>query len=172
MQMTLGYERMMRGVGFALGLVVVALALVAWRLPTVRPDLGAEAAFSATPTGELEVRPAGVFLDAKDLVPGGALSTGSLAIRNQTGKTLLVSLRALPAARDLDELLSVELTNGPTTFFRGTLSGLRGWTRPLRLRSGERAPLRLRVAVPASVDSGYRARIVAIPLELRSTRTG
>ena len=114
--------------------------------------------------------PAGVFLDAKDLVPGGPPSSGRLAIRNQTGKTLAVSLRALPAARDLDDLLSVELANGTTLIFRGTLNGLRGWTAPMRLRSGERARLRLRVSIPASVESGYRARIVSIPLELRSTR--
>ena len=168
-----GYERTMRAVGLALGLGVVTLALLAWRLPTVRPDLGAEAAFSVTPTGELEVRPVGVFLDAKNLRPGGAPQNGAITIRNQTGKTLQVTLRALPAARDLDELVSVELQTGPaagaTTIFRGTLGGLRAWTKPLRLRSGERAPLRLRVSIPSTVRSGYVARIESVPLELRST---
>ncbi len=162
------YERTMRAAGFVLGLGVVTLALLAWRLPTVRPDLGAEAAFSVTPTGELEVRPAGVFLDAKGLQPGSSAQTGAIAIRNQTGKTLAVSLRALPAARDLDGLVSVRLTSGDTTIFSGTLGGLRDWTEPLRLRSGERAPLRLRVTMPSTVRSGYAARIESVPLELRS----
>lgn len=167
-----GFERTMRAAGFALGLGIVTLALLAWRLPTVRPDLGAEAAFSMTPTGELEVKPVGIFLDAKNLRPGGAPQNGAISIRNQTGKTLQVTLRALPAARDLDELLSVELQTGSAaatkTLFRGTLGGLRSWTKPLRLRSGETAPLRLRVSIPASVNSGYVARIESIPLELRS----
>jgi hypothetical protein len=168
-----GYERTMRTVGFALGLCIVMLALLAWRLPTVRPDLGAEAAFSVTPTGELEVEPVGVFFDAKNLRPGGAPQKGAITLRNQTGKTLQVTLRALPAARDLDDLVSVELQSGPaagaTTIFRGTLGGLRAWTKPLRLRSGERAPLRLRVSIPSTVRSGYAARIESVPLELRST---
>lgn len=163
-----GYERAMRAAGFALGLGVVVLALLAWRLPTVRPDLGAEAAFSVTPTGELEVQPVGVFLDAKGLRPGSEAQTGEIALRNQTGTTLAVSLRALPAARDLDEIVSVRLTSGGTTVFSGTLGGLRDWTKPLRLRSGERAPLRLRVTMPSTVRSGYAARIESVPLELRS----
>jgi hypothetical protein len=162
------YERAMRAAGLVLGLGIVTLALLAWRLPTVRPDLGAEAAFSVTPTGELEVEPAGVFLDAQGLRPGSAPQTGGIAIRNQTGKTLAVSLHALPAARDLDDLVSVRLTSGGTTIFSGTLGGLRDWTKPLRLRSGERAPLRLRVSLPSTVRSGYAARIVSVPLELRS----
>jgi hypothetical protein len=168
-----GFERTMRAVGFALGLGIVLLALLAWRLPTVRPDLGAEAAFSVTPTGELEVAPVGVFLDARNMRPGNAPQNGAITIRNQTGKTLRVTLRALPAARDLDELVSVELQTGPaarrTTIFRGTLGGLRTWTKPLRLRSGERAPLRLRVLIPPSVRSGYAARVESVPLELRSS---
>ena len=162
------YERTLRAAGFTLGLGIVVLALLAWRLPTVRPDLGAEAAFSVTPTGELEVQPVGVFLDARGLQPGSAAQTGAIAVRNQTGKTLAVSLRALPAARDLDEIVAVQLTSGETTIFRGTLGELRDWTKPLRLRSGERAPLRLRVTMPSTVRSGYAARIESVPLELRS----
>jgi hypothetical protein len=158
----------MRAAGFALGLGVVVLALLAWRLPTVRPDLGAETAFSIAPTGELEVQQSGVFLDAKGLRPGSAAQTGANAIRNQTGKPLAVSLRALPAARDLDELVSVHVSSGATTIFSGKLGALRDWTRPLRLASGERAPLRLRVSIPSTVRAGYSARIESIPLELRS----
>jgi hypothetical protein len=158
----------MRAAGFALAFGAVVLALIAWRLPTLRPDLGAEAAFSVTPTGELEVQPVGVFLDARGLRPGSDAQTSAIAIRNQTGKTLTVSLRALPAARDLDELVSVELTSGRTTIFRGTVGGLRDWTKPLRLRSGERAPLRLRVTMRSTVHSGYAGRIESVPLELRS----
>jgi hypothetical protein len=162
-------ERTMRAAGFVLGLGIVALALLAWRLPTVRPDLGAEAAFSVAPTGELEVEPAGVFLDAKALRPGSPAQAGATVIRNQTGTTLAVSLRALPGGRDLDDLLSVEVRSGHMTIFRGTLGGLRDWTKPLRLRSGERAPLRFRLSMPSSVRSGYAARILSVPLELRST---
>jgi len=162
------YERTVRAAGFTLGIGIVVLALLAWRLPTVRPDLGAEAAFSVTPTGELEVQPVGVFLDARGLRPGSAAQTGAIAVRNQTGKTLAVSLRALPAARDLDEIVAVQLTSGETTIFRGRLGGLRDWTKPLWLRSGERAPLRLRVTMPSTVRSGYVARIESVPLELRS----
>jgi len=162
------YERTMRALGFALGLGAVVLALVAWRLPSVRPDLGAEAAFSIAPTGELEVAQSGVFLDAKGLRPGSAAQAGATAIRNQTGKPLTVSLRALPGARDLDTLVAVQVVAGSNTVFSGTLGGLRAWTKPLRLRSGELAPLRLRVTMPSTVRSGYAARIVSIPLELRS----
>jgi hypothetical protein len=158
----------MRILGFAIGLAAVMLALVAWRLPSVRPDLGAEAAFSIAPTGELEVEQSGVFLDAKGLRPGSDAQTGASAIRNQTGKALAVSLRALPGARDLDALIAVQVVAGPNTIFSGTLGGLRNWTKPLRLRSGELAPLRLRVRMPSTVRSGYAARIVSIPLELRS----
>jgi hypothetical protein len=168
MNNTKRYERTMRGAGLVLGLGVVVLALLAWRLPTVRPDLGAEAAFSITRTGELEVQQAGVFLDAKGLRPGSTAQSGAVAIRNQTGKTLAVSLRALPGARDLDGVVAVELRSGRERIFSGTLGGLRDWTEPLRLRSGERAPLTLRVSIPSTVRAGYAARIESVPLELRS----
>lgn len=167
MQTTGRFERAMRAAGVTVGLGVVLLALVGWRLPSVRPDLAAEVAFSAAATGELEVEPVGVFLHAKGLVPGGAPQLGRLAVRNQTGKTLAVSLRALPDARDLDPLVRVELTSGGATVFSGTLGGLRAWTKPLVLGSGQRAALRLRIALPSTVRSGYSARIESIPVEFR-----
>ncbi len=167
MQTTPGIAKAMRAIGFAIGLGAVLLALLAWRLPPVRPDLGAELAFSTGPIGELEVRP-GVFLHATGLVPGGDARQGRLTIRNQTGRTLSVALRALPDAHDLDALVRVRLSAGDTTVFSGTLGGLRTWTEPLVLRSGERAALRLRVAIPSTVRSGFTARIESVPLEFRA----
>jgi len=124
--------RIARWVGLSVGLAVVMAALHAWRVaPAPGPPLGADVAFTAGPTGELEVSPAGRFLFGTDLRPSGRVLIGTLAVRNQTGRRLAVQLRALPNLDDLDRILRVEITSPQGILFTGDLGTLRNWTSPL-----------------------------------------
>ncbi len=163
-------ERWARRAGFVLGLSLVGLALLAWRIPPGSGTLGgADLIFSSGPTGELAVSPAGPFVTATGMKPSGRAAKGRLEVTNQTGGRVAVRVRALPDAHDLDELLQVEITAGPDTVFRGRLGELRRWTaKPLRLASGEARSLEFRVWLPAGIRRGYEARVDSVPLELRA----
>jgi hypothetical protein len=160
-------ESYVRRAGVAAGVVLVAVLVVAFRIPDGSGTLGADVILSVSPTGELGVSRPGPFMSATGLRPGGALS-GEVDVTNQTGKRLAVRLRALPDSKDLDRLLVVDVRVGDTRLYRGPLGGLRANTRAFRLDSGRQQPLRVRASLPASVREGYAGRIQTIKLELSS----
>jgi hypothetical protein len=159
--------------GVALGIALVGAVVLAFRVPDGSGTLGADVIFSVSPTGELGVSPAGPFVNATGLRPGGELS-GGFELVNQTGRPLAVRLRALPDSRDLDRLLHVELRagNAKRPVFAGRLGLLRARTKPFRLTSGEKRRLRLRAWLPAGLKAGYAGRIESIGLELSSAVEG
>jgi hypothetical protein len=157
-----------RAAGLLVGLGLAALAVLSWRIPAQHTPLGADVAFLATPSGELELSPNGRFLSARSLSPGGRAASGELRVRNQTGRALAVRPRALPSTRELDQLVVVELSAGPQRLYRGRLGGLRGPSRHrFRLASGGSTTLSTRVWIPRDVGPGWRGRIADVQLELR-----
>jgi hypothetical protein len=131
-----------RRAGLAIGLLLALGAVLSWRVAAEGATVGAEARFLAVPPGELTVAPAGTFVSARQLRPGGAVR-GELRLRNITGAPVSVRLRALPSGRDLDRLLRVDLGRG------------------------ERRALPARVWLPASADGAAAGAAVDVTVELR-----
>jgi hypothetical protein len=154
--------------GLLVGLGVAVLAVLGWRIEAESSPLGADLAVVAAPSGELELSPAGRFLSARSLTPGGQPARGELRVRNQTGRTLVVRPRALPSTRELDRVVVVELSAGARSLYRGWLGGLRrGSRRALRLRRGATAEVAMRAWLPRGSAPGWRGRIVDVEFELR-----
>jgi hypothetical protein len=169
---TIGAERAVRLAGLALGLVVAGLLVAGWRLPPGAGTLGADVGISLVPTGELALAPSGHILSAAGLVPGPETSArrGAVTVRNQTGSTLDVSLRALPSTGALDDLLHVAVVAGVTRLYAGPLHGLRNWSRRgFTVRRGERTRLAMAVWIPGGAGDDYRGRTEDLTVELRPT---
>jgi hypothetical protein len=166
-------ESYVRGAGVAAGIALVAVVVLAFRVPDGTGTLGADVVFAASPTGELGVSRSGPFMSATGLRPGRAFE-GRFDVANQTGKRLAVRLRALPDSRDLDRLLVVHVTadHAKHPIYSGRLGGLRERTRPFRIESGRARKLRVRASLPAGLRGGYAGRIETIGLELSSTVEG
>ena len=159
-------------VGLILGVAVAVAGLVSWRMPAPERATAASLSVAAKPSGELELAPRGHVIAAPRLRAGEAVR-GELAVRNQTGRTLAVRLRAVPSGRDLDRVLQVEAKVGGKPLFRGTLGALRSFTRrSFRAAPGERRRLDLRAWIPSSARSGWRGRAEDVVLELRPRPLG
>lgn len=154
---------MLRAVGFFLGLAIVALALVAWRVPPGDGTLGADLTFFSVENGNLAVTPSGAFAQKRGLEAGDELA-GRVTVRNRTGKAIRIQLRAPADRPELDALLDVEATAGKTVLYRGRLAGLRHWTkRSFVVAPDARQDVRLRATFPQ--DAG--GRFATLNLELR-----
>jgi hypothetical protein len=164
-------ESYVRRAGVVVGIAFVAVVVLVFRVPEGSGTLGSDVIFSISPTGELGVSRSGPFMSATGLRPGGVLE-GQVDVLNQTGKRLGVRLRALPDARDLDQLLVVDVRAGESALYHGPLGGLRQQTRAFRIDSGQERPLRVRASLPAGVRDGYAGRIETVSLELTSTVEG
>lgn len=166
---------MIRAIGLLLGLGLVLAAVLAGRVSGGAAPAGSAITVSMTPTGELQLSPSGAVLTAPDLHPGGpaTAATGQVVMRNQTGRSLAVRLRAVPSLPDLDRLLwmDVAVQRGPR--LSSEVGALRRWSeRPFVIRSGERRRISLRAWIPAGVRGGYQGRVEDIALEVRSVPVG
>jgi hypothetical protein len=165
-------SRWVRRVAFGVGLGLALLLVLAFRIPRGTGTLGADLTVSVGPTGELGVTPAGPILTSNNLKPGNA-TRGTFAVRNQTGRTLAVSMRVLPSASTLDRAANVQVTAGRTVLYQGSLGGLRSWTtRKLTLASGQPASFSVQVSLPKKTKGGYQGAIVDAPVEFLSRPTG
>jgi hypothetical protein len=161
-------ESYVRRTGVAVGIALVAVVVLAFRVPDGSGTLGADVILAISPTGELGVSRPGPFMSATGLRPGRALK-GDVDVTNQTGRRLAVRLRALPDGNDLDGLLVVDVRAGGALVYHGRLGGLRAGTRAFRIESGRKRELRVRASLRAGLRSGYAGRIESISLELSST---
>jgi hypothetical protein len=170
MESTNRIESYVRRAGVAVGIALVAVVVLAFRIPDGSGTLGADVIFAISPTGELGVSRPGPFMSATGLRPGGALK-GDVDVANQTGRRLAVRLRALPDGKDLDGLLVVDVRvqNATRPIYTGLLGGLRTKTRAFRIESGQKRKLRIRASLPARLHDGYAGRIESVGLELSST---
>ena len=159
-------HRLTAAAAFAAGLLVLVLGVSAWRVPHGTGFVGLDLRVLATSSGELAVSPPGPFVGGTNLRPGKAVS-GSTSVRNQTGRTLLVRVRALPSIRATDSTVDLEVDAGGARLYRGPLGGLRQSTRSaVRIASGQTARLTVRAWVPAAAAARSRGQIVDIPIEL------
>lgn len=160
-------DRFTRAAGAATGFVLVAALIVA-----ARPAGGdggvlpASIRFLGLGDGAVALSPAArPLLRSGPLRPGDGAG-GSVVVRNQTGTTLAVRLRAHPDSTALDGLARVRLQTAGETLFDGTLQALRqGTSVPLRLAPGAARRLRITATLPAEVETGYEGRRVDVNLE-------
>jgi hypothetical protein len=161
-------DRFTRAIGAAIGLGLVAALIV-----MARPAGGhggvlpASLRFTATLDGAVAVEPAA----PKPLLASGPMRPGShagggLTLRNQTGATLAVRLRARPSSTALDGTAHVRLVSGGAVLADGTLQALRqGTAKAVRLQPGGAARVRVIAWIPAEVETGYEGRNIAVALE-------
>jgi hypothetical protein len=168
MESTIRIESYVRRICVVAGVAVVALVMLAFRIPDGSGTLGADVIVAISPTGELGVSRPGPFMSVTGLRPGGTLS-GQVDVLNQTGRRLAVRLRALPDSKDLDRLLVMDVRAGDARLFHGRLGDLRTKTPAFKLDSGRKRTLRVRASLPAGVAADYAGRIETISLELSST---
>jgi hypothetical protein len=161
-------ESYVRRAGFAVGVALVAVLAVAFRVPHGTGTLGADVILSLSPTGELGVSKPGPFMTVTGLRPGRSFD-GKVSVHNQTGKQLAVRLRALPDSKDLDRLLLVDLRAGDMRLYHGPLGGLRKRTRAFSLASDEQGAVQVRASLPRGLKRGYAGRVETVKLELSSS---
>jgi hypothetical protein len=155
---------MAKAAAFLVGLALVALALIGWRVPPGDGVLGADVTlFALEHDGALDVSPAGRFGGARGLTRGDRVE-GRLSVRNRSRRPVRIRLRAPADRSGLDRLLYVEAAVDDRVLYRGRLSGLRRWTmRSFRLAPGAHEDLRLRAHLRG--DAG--GRFATLNLELR-----
>jgi len=161
--------RSVRLAGLVLGLGFVAVLLFGWRVSGGDAAPGASVSVIVNGTGEFDVRPAGRLLHVREMAPGDSAgaAVARWELRNTTGVRLAVGVRAVASGRDLDEQLAIRIEAGSRRLFDGTLAELRGGSsRNLRLVSGERAALAVRVWLPPARAGAFQARRVEVSLEL------
>jgi hypothetical protein len=165
---TLTADRFTRAIGAAIGFCLVAALIVAARPAGGHGGvLPASLRFTAALDGAVAAEPAAPkpLLVSGPLRPGDRAG-GDFSLRNQTGETLAVRLRAQPTSTALDGIAQVRLRNRGATIFEGTLQTLReGTAEPVRLRPGRAARVRVTAWISADVETGYEGRNVAVALE-------
>jgi hypothetical protein len=152
--------------GVLLGAGVAVSLLVAARPSANFTRLPASAGFTIAVSGELAVTPAPgrPFLRVAALTPGGAPAKASFSVRNQTGSTLEIGLRASAPTHELDGLLRIRLRAGDRTLANTTLQGLRhGSAATIRLRSGGARSIALEAWIPDGTND-TEGRDVAVEL--------
>ena len=165
-----GSSRWPRVAGFVAGLAIVAVLVGTWGVPRGDGRLGADVTFVTGPTGELAI-PSGPVLRATAMEPGDR-ATGIGSVRNQTGRALGVRIRALPSIGDLDRVLEVGIHAGGRVVYAGPLGGLRTWSAPFRLGSGQRVRLSILASLAGGSGDASRGRIDDVVLQFHSVAVG
>jgi hypothetical protein len=167
--MRLGAAQFVRSAAFLAGLGVAAIAVAGWRVPT-QSIPGASLKVVAVGTNELVASPARPFLVTSNLKPGRSqkVAGGQVSLTNTMTQPLAVRIRALSSVPDLNHVLRVRATATGEPLFRGTLGGLRSWTkRAFVVPSHRRAALEMQAWVPASVKGGYQNRAAKLTVEFK-----
>jgi len=165
---TLAADRFTRAIGAAIGLGLVAALIFAARPAGGHGGvLPASLRFTASLDGAIAAEPAA----PKPLLASGPMRPGSHArgdftLRNETGETLAVRLRAKPSSTALNGTAQVRLKSRGVVLTEGTLQALRqGTTEAIRLAPGAAAPVHVVAWIPAEVETGYEGGDVAVALE-------
>ena len=160
-------DNLARRLGVVFGVAIMVSVGAFSRIPAMKGAFGADVSFLAGPTGELDVTPTGVFVEGLDLRPGSARrpADGTLVVRNQTGSTLAIRVRALPSVNDLDGLLQLHVSAGATVVYEGDLRGLREWSRAFVLSAGESQPLHVSAWIRHEARTGYQSRVDEVTLQ-------
>jgi hypothetical protein len=159
----------LRGAGLVIGLCAVLVGVFSSRVPAGAGTVGAELTLVANPSKELAVSAVGPFLQANALRPSGRSTRAVVEVTNRTRRPLVVHLRAATEKSDLDALVRVEILADSEAIYRGTLRGLRIWTRSgFLLAAKEARSLRVRVWLPPTTGP-YERDYQTVLLDLQAT---
>jgi hypothetical protein len=152
-------------IGFALVAVLIVMARPAGGHGGVLP---ASLRFAASQDGAVAISPAA----PKPMLLSGPMRPGSHAegrmwLRNETGESLAVGLRAVPSSTALDGIARVKVIAGGKVIADTTLQALRqGTAGKVRLAPGAAAPVLVRAWIPAEIETGYEGAAVSVALDL------
>lgn len=152
---------------FAIGAVLAIALLVAAKPSSEVPGAPAEVSMSVPSSGELAVRPAAPERLMKASLMPGEQGSASFEVGNQTGSSLVVSLRAEPSSSELDGQLEVRIEASGRTLAETTLGSLRHASMPLALDPGSSAKVDVTVGLPGGA-TGFEGRVVDVDLLTRT----
>jgi hypothetical protein len=157
-----------RATGVLAGLALCAAILEVSRVEPSTELLGLHLDVTLVGTGALAVPAPGPLVQVRNLLPGEDRAVEADGqVRNQTGRNMMVRLRAVPSTVEVDELLNLEIFAGDRLLYAGTLGRLREWTaESFQIGVGQLQPLRVRAHLPPTVTGGYQGRMERISLEL------
>lgn len=152
--------------GLPFGLVLAALAVTGWTMPSGDPPSPAAVALVVGPTGEIAVDPSGTLTRMATLRPGRT-RRGAFVVTNTTNAARTASLRVATPLRDLDSALRVHAEVDGRAVFDGLLRDARKWMPAGVLGSGRRRRVSVGLALPRTAR-GHEYRAADVRVELRS----
>jgi len=157
-----------RATGVAAGLALCLAVLNVSRVEPSKEPLGLHLDVTLVGTGALSVQTPGPLVQVRNLLPGEDRAVeADGGVRNQTGRTMAVRLRAVPSTVEVDEILTLEIFAAERLLYAGTVGQLRDWTtESFELGMGQVQMLRVKAHLPPTVTSGYQGRVERISLEL------
>jgi hypothetical protein len=161
-------DRITRALAVALGVaIVVVLVLVARPAGGHGGVLPASLRIVAGQDGAVAITPAApkALLEDAELRPG-THADGEMTLRNQTGRSLALGLRAEPSSTALDGITRVRVSAGAEVIFDSTLGVLREGTDAFRIGPGGSRNVEVTAWIPAAESTGYEGRRVDVQLVL------
>lgn len=154
--------------GVAAGLALCLAILDASRLQPSDEPLGLHLDVTLVGTGALAVEAPSPLVQVRNLLPGDdRVVEADGLVRNETGRTMTVRLRAVPSTVEVDEILNLEIFAAERLVYAGTLGALREWTaESFEVGMGQVQTVRVRALLPATVTGGYEGRVERVSLEL------
>src|SRR4051812_37769287 len=158
----------MRKRRFALAFLLASVVVLsaAARVPATPAVDGLELSIAAGMVERVDVHPVGPLVRTETFA-GADGALGRTTLKDWTRRPLLVRLRALPSAGDLDDTLRVSVRFGDRLVTRTTLGDLRRLTDPVHIEPGVPVQLSVRAWLPdATPVQAYTARHLDIVLEV------
>jgi hypothetical protein len=148
------------GLGLLAGICAVAAWLAIAGTPADAPPPSASIRLGAVATGELAVSPLGKpVLAGPGLKPGNGGEEGTVTVRNQTPRTLDVSVRTTAIEKELDGSAWLDVSRRGRALVHAPLGETRAWSpTSIRLAPGTTRKLSARVWLPEDADGWQAAR--------------
>jgi hypothetical protein len=136
--------------GIVLGVACAALTIWLWRIQPEPNNNRLRLNVVGLPSAEF------AFLDPNILrgeLSLGHSATGTIELRNQTGRTLHVRIRGKPTEPEVGKTLRIDVKAGTTTIFHGDIEGLGDWVAdPIPIKSGKVEKLDVKTSVQRQPD--------------------
>jgi hypothetical protein len=133
-----------------LGVFCAALTIWLWRIQPEPTNNKLRLNVIGLPSGEF------AFLDPHILsgeLSLGHSATGTIRLRNETGRAQHVRIRGKPTEPEVGKTLRVEVKAGTTTIFHGDVDGLSQWVAdPVPIKSGRVEEISVKTSVQRQPD--------------------
>lgn len=164
--MTARRQRLTFAAGMLAGIALLPLAFARTPVEGAGARLGLGLRVSAVPAPEVSARRS-PFLVARRMTAAAAVR-GETVVRNTTGRTVVVRLRASSTTNELDDRLHLRVRIDGLPVYAGPLSGLGAWSeRWFQLRRGERRRLQVKARVTGA-RAGYEGALEDVLLTMRA----